>query len=136
MLEILSQTKEVELVRPHLRKVFENMADLEFRNDKTIVAMYSGEKEKIGFVDTVDPREKQVEFWMGEVENMMFKSVRHVLKYSIDDYVKKSRPEWILVHPGQCVLNGSQVHWTTEVEEAINKEGSVGVAKYFAKLEA
>ena len=47
LLEILSQTKEVENVRPHLRKVFENMADLEFKPDKTIVAMYSGEREKI-----------------------------------------------------------------------------------------
>ncbi len=28
LLEILSQTKEVENVRPHLRKVFENMTDL------------------------------------------------------------------------------------------------------------
>lgn len=44
------------------------MADLEFKNDKTIVAMYSGEKEKIKFVEIVDPREKGVEFWMGEVE--------------------------------------------------------------------
>lgn len=69
--------------------------------------MYSGEKEKIDFVETVDPREKGVEFWMGEVENMMVKSVRYALKYSIDDYLKKTRPEWILLHPGQCVLNGS-----------------------------
>jgi hypothetical protein len=37
---------------------------------------------------------------MGEVENMMYKSVRHVLKYSIDDYVKKNRTDWILVHAG------------------------------------
>jgi dynein heavy chain, axonemal len=87
--------------------VFENMADLEFKNDKTIVAMYSGEKEKINFVDTVDPREKGVEFWMGEVERMMFKSVRHALRKSIDDYVTKPRTDWMLVHPGQCVLNGS-----------------------------
>jgi dynein heavy chain, axonemal len=100
LLEILSQTKEVENVRPHLRKVFENMADLEFRNDKTIVAMYSGEREKINFFETVDPREKGVEFWMGEVERMMFKSVRHSLKKSIDDYLTKPRTEWILVHPG------------------------------------
>jgi dynein heavy chain len=99
-LEILSQTKEVENVRPHLRKVFENMADLEFKPDKTIIAMYSGEKEKIGFAETVDPRDKGVEYWMGEIERMMFKSVRAVLLYSIQDYLKKPRPEWILVHPG------------------------------------
>lgn len=72
LLEILSQTKEVENVRPHLRKVFENMADLEFKPDKTIIAMYSGEKEKIMFDQTVDPRDKGVEYWMGEIERMMF----------------------------------------------------------------
>ena len=135
LLEILSQTKEVELVRPHLRKVFENMADLEFRSDKTIRAMFSGEKEKIEFVDAVDPREKGVEFWMGEVENMMYKSIRYVLKYSIDDYAVRERPEWILNHPGQCVLNGSQVHWTQEVEAAMEAEGLEGISKYLQKLE-
>jgi dynein heavy chain len=90
----------VENVRPHLRKVFENMADLEFRSDKTIVAMFSGEKEKIDFVDAVDPREKGVEHWIGEVERMMFKSVRHALLESVLDYEKKPRTEWILQHPG------------------------------------
>lgn len=68
LLEILSQTKEVRNVRPHLRKVFENMADLEFRDDDTIHAMYSGEREKVNFIKKVDPKEKNVEFWMGEVE--------------------------------------------------------------------
>ena len=62
--------------------------------------MFSGEKEKIEFVDTVDPREKGVEFWMGEVENMMFKSIKYVLKYSVDDYLRKLRTDWILIHPG------------------------------------
>lgn len=83
------------------------MADLEFKGDKTIIAMYSGEKEKIMFMEIVDPREKGVEFWMGEVERMMFKSVRYALKNSVDDYLVKARTDWILVHPGQCVLNGS-----------------------------
>lgn len=76
------------------------MADLEFKPDKTIIAMYSGEKEKIDFVDTVDPRDKGVEFWMGEVERMMVTSVRYVLKRSIDEYMKKARTDWILDHPG------------------------------------
>lgn len=76
------------------------MADLEFKKDKTIIAMYSGEREKIEFVDTVDPRDKGVEYWMGEVENMMVSSVRHALKYSIDDYLTKERTDWMLIHPG------------------------------------
>ena len=68
LLEILSQTKEVENVRPHLRKVFENLVDVTFKPDKTIVCMFSGEKEKIDFIAAVDPKDKGVEYWMGELE--------------------------------------------------------------------
>ena len=107
LLEILSQTKEVRNVRPHLRKVFEAMADLEFADDDTIHAMFSGEGEKVNFVKKVDPKDRNVEFWMGDVEKMMTNSVRNVLYYSITDYKEKLRNDWIINHPGQCVLNGS-----------------------------
>jgi dynein heavy chain len=43
-------------------------------------------------------------------------SVRTVLLKSIEDYKIKLRESWVLEHPGQCVLNGSQVHWAAEVE--------------------
>jgi len=132
LLEILSQTKEVENVRPHLRKVFENVMDITFERDKTISSMWSGEKEEVKFVTNVDPREKGVEFWMGEVEQMMYDSIRNVLKVSVDDYVVSPRTEWVLKHCGQCVLNGSQVHWTTEVEEAIQ---AGKLPEYLQKLE-
>ena len=62
-------------------------------------------------------------------------SVRHVLLNSIQDYQKRPRNDWVLIHPGQCVLNGSQVHWTTEVETAI-KGGLQEIHKYFQFLEA
>ena len=55
-------------MRPHLKKVFENMNDMEFEPDTRISAMMSGEKEKIKFMDIVDPRDKKVEDWMCEVE--------------------------------------------------------------------
>lgn len=90
-----------------MRKVFENITELQFQPDKTITGMYSGEKEFIPFSSTLDPKDKKVEDWMGEVENMMFITVREVLKYSVDDYKELPRPEWIKKHPGQCVLNGS-----------------------------
>jgi dynein heavy chain len=52
---------------------------------------------------------------------MMFSSIKNVLKISVDTYTKEKRTEWVLEHSGQCVLNGSQVHWTTETEEAISE---------------
>jgi dynein heavy chain len=120
LLEILSQTKEVRNVRPHLRKVFENLNDVEFTADNQITKMFSGEKECIPFDEAVNPHDKGVEFWMGELEDMMFKSIRSVLLRSIENYTEVPRTDWMLNHPGQCVLNGSQVHWTTEVEEAMS----------------
>jgi len=107
LLEILSQTKEVRNVRPHLRKVFEAIADLEFMEDDTMVAMISGEGEKVDFVKKIDPKDRNVEFWMGDVERMMTTSVRYVFKWAVDDYLERSRNEWILNHPGMCVLNCS-----------------------------
>ena len=105
------------------------MADLEFHEDKTIHAMYSGEREKIEFEYMVNPNNKGVEFWMGEVEASMIDNVRRVLLYSITSYKEGLRTDWILKHPGQCVLNGSQVHWTTEVEDGI-KGGPDAIVKY------
>jgi dynein heavy chain, axonemal len=34
-----------------------------------------------------------------------------------------------------CVLNGSQVHWTQDLEKFANEEGMVGIKKYLAMLE-
>ena len=90
--------------------------------------MFSAEKEKVDFVDYVNPNEKNVEDWMNEVEDMMRKSVRYELKNSVDLYPETKRTAWTCNHPGQCVLNGSQVWWTTLVEEAI--EGGK-VKEYF-----
>ncbi len=96
--------------------------------------MMSGEKEKIGFMDKIDPRDKKVEDWMVEVEKMMYLSIRMVLKNSIDDYLETDRNAWILRHPGQCVLNGSQVHWTANLEEACNNHGTKGVKDFYDKI--
>ena len=126
LLEILSQTKEVENVRPHLKKVFENMNDMEFNPDKTISAMMSGENEKVKFVNKIDPRDKKVEDWMNEVESMMFRTVRDCVKNAIQDYNDIPRTEWVLKHPGMCVLNCSQVHWTKNLETAA-QDGVPGV---------
>lgn len=90
--------------------------------------MLSAEQEKINFDKVIDPKGKNVEDWMTELEEQMKVSIKSVLLYSIEDYVVKKREQWVIEHPGQCVLNGSQVHWTREVEESIQKKE---VKKYF-----
>jgi dynein heavy chain len=91
--------------------------------------MYSAEKEEIELVNEVDPNDKKVEYWMGEIQDAMFMTVREVLKYSVLDYTERSRNEWIKKHPGQCVLNGSQIHWTKDVEAGFADGGARGVEK-------
>ena len=71
LLEILSQTKEPTAVQPHLRKVFENVNQIEFDSSKKIHAMFSAEGEKVNFVRYVDPNNKNVEDWMNDVEEQM-----------------------------------------------------------------
>ena len=37
--------------------------------------------------------------------------------------------KWVLEWPGQIVLCGSQIHWTTEVTKAIETDGGLKVGK-------
>ena len=83
--------------------------------------MFSAEHEKIDFVKPISPVNRNVEEWMNDVEDQMKASVRAVLLKSVEDYKTMKRGDWVLNNPGQCVLNGSQVNWTYEVEEVIQK---------------
>lgn len=127
LLSILSESKDVKLVQPHLKKCFEGIVAVEFQEDLTITAMISAEGEKVAMSKPVNPVGKNVEHWMTEVEEMMRMSIRDVMFQSIQDYTKISRTKWIQKWPGMCVLNGSQFHWTREMEEHMTESGSNGV---------
>ena len=43
------------------------------------------------FVKHVDPNKKNVEDWMGELENMMRMSVRQAMLNAVEDYPKRKR---------------------------------------------
>ena len=62
---------------------------------------------------------------------MMRVSVRQAMITAIEDYPQRKRPEWAVGHPGQVVLNGSQVVWTGDVESAMKKNE---VKEYWEKL--
>ena len=66
------------------------MADLEFKDDDTIVSMFSAEGENIQFVKKIDPRDRNVENWMGDVEKMMCTSVRAAF-YTLSKIIKRRK---------------------------------------------
>jgi hypothetical protein len=58
-------------------------------------AMISAEKEQVNFVKKIDPKERGVEYWMGDLEKMMTSSVRNVLEISIKEYLEVPRTTWV-----------------------------------------
>jgi coproporphyrinogen III oxidase-like Fe-S oxidoreductase len=64
---------------------------VDFDDKKQIVSMLSAEHEKINLDKTIDPKGKNVEDWMTELEEQMKMSVRTVLLYSIKQYVCTKR---------------------------------------------
>ncbi len=134
LINILSQTQDPTAVQPHLKKCFENINLVDFAPDLTITAMLSAEGERVPFVKPVDPKGQNVEDWLSQVLKQMKESVRHVLDLSVKDYAKIPRTQWVQKWPGQCVINGSQLHWTAEVESALRNGGFVGIQRYQAQL--
>ncbi|TKS70983.1 Dynein heavy chain 1, axonemal [Collichthys lucidus] len=136
LLEILSQTKDPTAVQPHLRKCFENIVQiktcipheietsvgfqLQFQSDLQITHMYSGEGEEVKLFLPVLPT-GNVEDWLRDVEKSMKATLRDNIDRSVKVYPEQPRAEWVLSWPGQVVIAGCQVFWTTEVSEALEQ---------------
>eukprot|EP00937_MAST-01D_sp_MAST-1D-sp2_P005910 g5910.t1 len=131
LLEILSETKDPTKVQGHLGKCFEGINRVDFEEDLTISAMNSADKEKIHFIENINPVNREVEKWMTELNEQMVASVRDQMWQGICDYPVAARTEWMIKWPAQVVINGSQVFWTKETEQYIDNHGNEGVKEYF-----
>jgi dynein heavy chain, axonemal len=131
LLEILSETKDPRMVQPHLKKCFEGIKSVDFKDDLTIVAMTSSEKEHVIWNAPVDPKNKSIEVWMTELQVMMLATIRQQMILGIQDYYETKRTDWMQKWPGQVVINASQFQWTAECEEMINESGNEGVKAYY-----
>ena len=105
LLSILSESKDVKLVQPHLKKCFEAIDKVKFLGDLKIDRIISPEGEEVMLKEILDPVEKSVEYWMLELEAMMRDSVKEVMKLAIEDYLVTPRPKWMQKWPSMCVLN-------------------------------
>ena len=125
LLEILSQTRNVQAVQPHLRKCFDNILKIEFapgKGSKDITGMWSAELEQVNFSGIVKA-EGNVEFWLRDIERMMIKSLYDITKLALDEYPANGieRNEWLFNYPAQPVITIDQVTWTSGVTAAITE---------------
>lgn len=77
LIEILSQTRNVQAVQPHLMKCFDAIKKIEFtqeKNSKEIIGMWSPEGEYVEFSESVIAN-PPVEHWLKQIETMMTQSL-------------------------------------------------------------
>jgi dynein heavy chain len=48
-------------------------------------------------------------------------------KAAVQDYLRRSRPEWTLKHPAQLVVITSQIYWSSMIEDALKVGDSTSV---------
>lgn len=60
---------------------------------------------------------RNIEEWLGEVEQQMKESLRQQVRLSSEDYYQRPRSQWIFEWPSQVVLTLDQVFWTSMIEK-------------------
>ena len=102
LLQILSETKDLLRVRPHLKKCFEGIAALDFTKELIITGMRSVEEERVAFDTTVDPNAANgmVERWLLEVEGAMKSSICDTCVQAYRAYARSERIKWVLERRG------------------------------------
>ncbi|XP_043531479.1 dynein axonemal heavy chain 6-like [Chiloscyllium plagiosum] len=123
LLDILSQSKNPEAIRPHLAKCFENIRSLEIvkqaTRPPTVVMIKSAENENLPMPRNVRIR-GPIEQWLGNVESSMFESVKKHLRMGIQDWKITQFKEWVLCHPGQVVVTVSQIMFNRKCKKCFN----------------
>ena len=124
LLDLLAKARNPDAVQPHLRKFFEGIYHIDFREeDGTTYAcgVTSAEGESVPVRDL--RIQGAVESWLGQFEEQCQRALRNHMKTGLKSYFEAAkREEWITGQPGQIVLAVTQIDWCEQVEEALSSE--------------
>eukprot|EP00064_Thunnus_orientalis_P009532 superscaffoldBa00001216_g9556 len=131
LLEIVSKGTQPKQVTRHLLKLFDNIADLRFKDsdrdgegeedgEAVAIGMYSREGEYVLFSEPC-VCEGQAECWLSALESTMRCTVQKEIQEAVAAYEDKPRDQWLFDYPAQVGLTGSQVWWATDVGIAFER---------------
>ncbi|OCT79469.1 dynein heavy chain 14, axonemal [Xenopus laevis] len=125
LLAILSESKNPDVVQPHLVKCFENIRHLDItfpiKSPPVVVKIRSAEGETIHMPNNIRIR-GPVEQWLGNVESSMFDIVKKLVKLGVMDWGQSEFKKWMLSHTGQVVLLVSQIMFNKECVRSFHSE--------------
>ncbi|XP_029448950.1 dynein heavy chain 14, axonemal isoform X2 [Rhinatrema bivittatum] len=117
LLNILAESKNPDVVQPHLVKCFENIRWLDIqqrgKSPPVVVMVRSAEGENVLLPNNVRIR-GPVEQWLGNLETAMFDTVKKLVTAGVKEWSKSEFRKWVTMHPGQVVLVVSQIMFSKD----------------------
>ena len=125
LLDILSNGNQPLMVAKHLTKLFDSMAKLKMKEveekaTNTATIMIAKDGETVPFVEEC-VCEGQVEIWLNRLLQAMRATIRFEFSKSVKTYETTPREKWLFYYPAQVSLGGTQIWWTTEVNQSFEK---------------
>eukprot|EP00041_Stephanoeca_diplocostata_P039521 m.1633795 g.1633795 ORF g.1633795 m.1633795 type:complete len:4492 (+) comp25411_c0_seq1:204-13679(+) len=143
LLDILSNGNNPEVVAKQLSKLFGAICDLKMEpGTKKALGMLAADSggEYVEFRSGDGPGyicecEGRVEDWLNKVLTTMQETIRWNMRDSFQAYEEKPRDQWVFDWPAQVALVGTQVYWTSEVNQSFAKleEGFENAMKDYNK---
>ena len=134
LLEIIGNSKDVERIQKHLRKMFAGLSLLVLDDEKTtVLGMASAEGETVNFKRPVSIKDHpKINDWLTRVENEMRHSLASILQEALTERMaleealiggSETAPTEIMAWaehvPAQLALLSTQIVWTQSTERAL-----------------
>uniref|UniRef100_G1KEF2 AAA+ ATPase domain-containing protein n=1 Tax=Anolis carolinensis TaxID=28377 RepID=G1KEF2_ANOCA len=144
LLDILAESKNPDVVQPHLVKCFANIRKIYIRpqeqrppwgpansGDRTVrhhgpntyVALVIPEGLLFVLFWSIRIR-GPAEQWLGNVESTMYDMVQKFITVGMAEWDQMEFKEWFFTHPGQVILLVSQIMFTQECEVCLRSSNS------------
>jgi dynein heavy chain len=95
LIQILSNSEDKDIIRLHLKSLFDGIVDLHFKDD-SVFSMQSKEKEIIDLNKPVKTTRVEVEKWLNQLTDTMKETVSKRMKDGQKTYTDEGRKEWVL----------------------------------------
>ncbi|KAJ3260954.1 hypothetical protein HK103_006909 [Boothiomyces macroporosus] len=123
LLEILGNSKDLDRIQPHLKKIFPAISRVLTDEDtQNIIGVASPEAEIINFANPVNRANCRVYEWLTKIEDETRKALYSSFESSMKSHRKMNLEElekWIDRYPAQILILASQCKWTESTELAI-----------------